>query len=98
MKLATFALAPLLAMLCACTSYSEVKPLADGSYVFTASDMHSRSDVSENAAGRAEKLCATQGRSAQIIDISYGTRFLGPQQASITFRCIVRRAGSQLSR
>lgn len=97
MRLA-LALAPLVVALCACTSYSAPKALANGSYLLTASGVHSRSDVSENAAARAEKLCATQGRSAEIIEISYGTRFLGPEQASITFRCVVRPVGPQRAR
>jgi len=83
-------LVALVTVLCACTSYSVVEPLADGSYMLTASDVHSRSDVSENASERAEKFCARNGKGAQLIDVTYGTRFAGPQQATITFRCTTR--------
>lgn len=71
-----------------CTSYSGVMAIQDGTYVLTASGAFSRSDVRGSAGEKADKFCGERQQRANLIEASDGTRFMGPTQTTITFRCV----------
>lgn len=84
------ALVGLLVVLGACTSYSRVMPLKDGTYVITAASAYSRSDVRESAGEKADDFCAQRHERVELVDATDGTRFTGPTQTTIAFRCVSR--------
>lgn len=82
----------MIAVLCGCTTISEVTPAGDGNYTVTTQvrgGMTPWGEVKASSLKRANDYCRQQGKQMHQVDMqTHGVRGWTPQEAELTFSCV----------
>ncbi|WP_076566071.1 hypothetical protein [Janthinobacterium sp. TND4EL3] len=91
---------PIVAVLVACQSVSDVVPAGQDTYLVGATvrgGMSSDAEVTAISIRRANEFCVAKGRRFEIMNAANsGTQGWTPQQSQVMFRCVDAQIGSPL--